>query len=303
MTTGCEMQLGGGAGHALQLGHGAEDLQLLECQLGVETAHGTSEMGGEYMVFPGCLGCCIARRLWIPGEILNWTRVGRQQNPFAEPMARQPGCAAGAVVSRSRAMEDRQRKEQHDYIIGIDTGGTFTDGFVASDSDAWRRRHQITPPDFSQGFLNVLDDLAAEIGVATQQLLEQTNYIHPWHHLDPERGGHRQRGESGLHTTRGHADSISMMMNLEGRYAGLGPDEIQNISRTNKPAPLVPRHPGRGDRRARGLQGRGRRAPLDEAGTRAAIGHFIAQGVESIAVSLLVLPQSSPGAARARAGA
>ena len=45
----------------------------------------------------------------------------------------------------------------------------------------------------------------------------------------------------GFITTRGHADSISMM-NLEGRYAGLGPDEIQNISRTNKPAPLVPRH-------------------------------------------------------------
>ena len=36
------------------------------------------------------------------------------------------------------------------------------------------------------------------------------------------------------------ADSIAIM-NLEGRYAGLGSDAVQDMVRTNKPAPLVPR--------------------------------------------------------------
>src|SRR5690606_17940245 len=44
----------------------------------------------------------------------------------------------------------------------------------------------------------------------------------------------------GFLTTRGHADSIRIM-NLEGRYAGLGPDQIQNMARTAKPTALVPR--------------------------------------------------------------
>lgn len=172
------------------------------------------------------------------------------------------------------------------YIIGIDTGGTFTDGFVASDSGRLAAaKSPSTPPDFSQGFLNVLDDLAAEIGVATRQLLEQTNYIIHGTTSTLNAVVTGNVAKVGFITTRGHADSISMM-NLEGRYAGLGPDEIQNISRTNKPAPLVPRHlveeiDERVDYKGAVV------APLDEAGTRAAIGRLIAQGVESIAVSLL----------------
>jgi len=43
----------------------------------------------------------------------------------------------------------------------------------------------------------------------------------------------------GFPTTRGHADSIAIM-NLEGRYAGLGADQVQDMVRTDKPAPLVP---------------------------------------------------------------
>lgn len=172
------------------------------------------------------------------------------------------------------------------YIIGIDTGGTFTDGFVASDGGRLAAaKSPSTPPDFSLGFLNVLDDLARELGVTTRQLLDQTHYIIHGTTSTLNAVITGNVAKVGFITTRGHADSISMM-NLEGRYAGLGPDEIQNISRTNKPSPLVPRHlveeiDERIDYKGAVV------APLDEQGTRDAVQRLIDQGVESIAVSLL----------------
>jgi len=172
------------------------------------------------------------------------------------------------------------------YIIGIDTGGTFTDGFVASESGRLAAaKSPSTPPDFSRGFLNVLDDLAKELGITTQELLAQTQYIIHGTTSTLNAVVTGNVAKVGFITTRGHADSISMM-NLEGRYAGLGPDEVQNISRTNKPAPLVPRHlveeiDERIDYKGVVV------APLDEQGTRAAIRRLIEQDVESIAVSLL----------------
>lgn len=172
------------------------------------------------------------------------------------------------------------------YIIGIDTGGTFTDGFVASDGGRLAAaKSPSTPPDFSLGFLNVLDDLARELGVTTRQLLDQTHYIIHGTTSTLNAVITGNVAKVGFITTRGHADSISMM-NLEGRYAGLGPDEIQNISRTNKPSPLVPRHlveeiDERIDYKGAVV------APLDEQGTRDAVRRLIDQKVESIAVSLL----------------
>ena len=75
-------------------------------------------------------------------------------------------------------------------------------------------------------------------------------------------------------------------MNVEGRYAGLDPDQIQNMAATNKPAPLVPREliaeiDERIDYKGAVI------VRLDEEGIRAATRHFASQGVEAIAVSFL----------------
>ena len=86
----------------------------------------------------------------------------------------------------------------------------------------------------------------------------------------------------GFITTRGHADSIAIM-NLEGRYAGLGPDQIQDMVRTNKPAPLVPAPAREIDER---IDYKGAVVvPLDEDGARAAVATWSAYGVEAIAVA------------------
>ena len=64
------------------------------------------------------------------------------------------------------------------YVIGIDTGGTFTDAFVADHNDRLAAaKTPSTPPDFAQGFLNAIDDLASDLDLSVAQLLGDTDYI------------------------------------------------------------------------------------------------------------------------------
>ena len=172
------------------------------------------------------------------------------------------------------------------YVIGVDTGGTFTDGFLAStDGVLVSAKAHSTPPDFSRGFINVLGELAHTVGSSVEDLLSKTDYIvhGTTSTLNAVVTGDVAR--VGFLTTRGHADSIRIM-NLEGRYAGLGPSAVQNISRTNKPAPLVPHRDvieidERIDHKGAVI------VPLDEQGVRAAVRKLRDDGVRAIAVSLL----------------
>lgn len=172
------------------------------------------------------------------------------------------------------------------HVIGIDIGGTFTDAFVADETGrVAATKTPSTPPDFSEGFLTVLDELAATLGIETAALLADTTYIV---HGTTSTLNALVTGDVatvGFLTTRGHADSISIM-NLEGRYAGLGSDAVQDMVRTNKPAPLVPPQLVREiDER---IDHKGAVVvPLDEDGTRGAVRELVADGAQAIAVSLL----------------
>lgn len=172
------------------------------------------------------------------------------------------------------------------YVIGIDIGGTFTDAFVADQNGRVAgTKTPSTPPDFSQGFLTVLDELARTLDADTGALLADTNYIV---HGTTSTLNALVTGDVatvGFLTTRGHADSIAIM-NLEGRYAGLGSDQVQDMVRTDKPKPLVPPQlvreiDERIDHKGAVI------VELDEAGTRTAIRELVAAGAQAIAVSLL----------------
>ncbi|MFI6501829.1 hydantoinase/oxoprolinase family protein [Nonomuraea typhae] len=172
------------------------------------------------------------------------------------------------------------------YVIGIDTGGTFTDAFAADQHNRLAAaKTPSTPPDFAEGFLNAVDELAAELGIGTAELLAGTEYIVHGTTSTLNALVTGDVADVGFLTTRGHADSISIM-NLEGRYAGLGPDEIQHMARTAKPQALVGRHrikeiDGRVDYKGAVV------VPLDEHGVREAVRELVADGVEAIAVSFL----------------
>ncbi|RZL84849.1 MAG: hydantoinase/oxoprolinase family protein [Rhodococcus sp. (in: high G+C Gram-positive bacteria)] len=172
------------------------------------------------------------------------------------------------------------------YVIGIDTGGTFTDAFVADQNNRLAAaKTPSTPPDFSLGFLNAVDDLALELDLTTAQLLADTDYIVHGTTSTLNALVTGDVAKVGFLTTKGHADSISIM-NLEGRYAGLGTDQVQQMARTAKPAGLVPRElvfevDERIDYKGAVI------VPLDEQGVRESVREMLSVGVESIAVSLL----------------
>ena len=172
------------------------------------------------------------------------------------------------------------------YVIGIDTGGTFTDAFAADqDNRLAAAKTPSTPPNFAEGFLDAIDRLADELGLTVEALLGDTDYLVHGTTSTLNALVTGDVADIGFLTTRGHADSISIM-NLEGRYAGLGADEVQWMSRTAKPAGLVPRHriveiDERVDYKGEVI------VRLDEDGVRAAVRDLLAEGVEAIAVSLL----------------
>ncbi|MBB1152205.1 hydantoinase/oxoprolinase family protein [Amycolatopsis dendrobii] len=172
------------------------------------------------------------------------------------------------------------------YVIGIDTGGTFTDAFVADQHNRLAAaKTPSTPPDFATGFLTAIDELAAELGIPVRELLANTDYLVHGTTSTLNALVTGDVAQVGFLTTRGHADSISIM-NLEGRYAGLGSDDIQHMARTAKPASLVPRHRIREIDERVDYQGRVV-VPLDEDGVRTAVRDLLADGAEAIAVSLL----------------
>lgn len=172
------------------------------------------------------------------------------------------------------------------YVIGIDTGGTFTDAVVADENGRLAAaKTPSTPPNFAEGFLTALDEVAAELGVSVRDLLSQTHYIVHGTTSTLNAIVTGDVAEVGFLTTAGHADSISIM-NLEGRYAGLGSDAVQNMARTRKPDALVPRRrimeiDERTDHKGAEV------VPLDEEQVRRAVRSLVEDGVEAIAVSYL----------------
>ena len=147
------------------------------------------------------------------------------------------------------------------YVIGVDTGGTFTDGFVADHlGHLSSAKSPSTPPQFSIGVLNVIDELAKSLGVTTRDFLHGTSYII---HGTTSTLNALITGDVckvGFLTTKGHANSISIM-NAEGRYAGLDADQNSKHVAYQQATAACAEGLGRRNQRAFRLQGRNDRSP------------------------------------------
>jgi N-methylhydantoinase A len=172
------------------------------------------------------------------------------------------------------------------YVIGIDVGGTFTDAVAADENgNVVGAKTPSTPGDYSIGVLGAVEALAGQLGIAERELLESTAYIAHGTTASINALVTGNVEAVGFITTKGHGDSIAIM-NVEGRYLGLSAHETQDILRTRKPAPLVPK-----DRIAEVTE------RVDYSGTvvvalnehevRDAVRRLAVSGVRAIAVSLL----------------
>ena len=64
------------------------------------------------------------------------------------------------------------------YVIGVDVGGTFTDAVLDDDAGTIvAAKAPSTPPDYSQGVMDVVAGLAEQLGTTVEAMLAETHHI------------------------------------------------------------------------------------------------------------------------------
>lgn len=177
--------------------------------------------------------------------------------------------------------------EQQRYIIGIDTGGTFTDVTVLSpDGETIINKAATTPNDFSSGVMNALQVTAESMGMDRATLLRRSSVFKHGTTVATNAMINRAGSKVGLLTTKGHEDAV-FIMRAVGRVDGLDEMEIRHVTKVTKPEPLVRRPDVRGIYERLDFRG-DVLAPLDEADARDSIRYLVEErGVDALAVCLL----------------
>src|SRR5437667_22639 len=172
------------------------------------------------------------------------------------------------------------------YIIGIDTGGTFTDCVVI---DAAGRivtaKASSTPGDFSEGVMESLRLAGEKLGVSTEALLRDTDRLALGTTVGTNAMLQRRGARVGLITTRGHRDVIHIMRGARG-VPGLNNVQVLHFPESGKPDPIVPKPfiaevSERVDCKGQVVVG------LNEDEARQAIEKLVMKGVEAIAICFL----------------
>ncbi len=172
-------------------------------------------------------------------------------------------------------------------IIGVDTGGTFTD-LVRIDGDGRIHVEKAfsTPARPEQAVATVLDQLARSDGVTVAQLLAQTSRFAHGTTVSTNALIERKGARVGLLTTQGFEDTMHIARGPIGRAGGLPQSRAMDFIHTEPPQPLVPRRLIRGLGERVTVTGEVLMA-LDEDETRAALGELLEQDIDSLAVCLL----------------
>jgi N-methylhydantoinase A len=175
----------------------------------------------------------------------------------------------------------------HHYIIGVDTGGTFTDVVVLGDhGEVWTAKAATTPDDFSRGVMDAVTEAARAVGVETAELLGNTTLFKHGSTVATNALITHNGCRVGLITTKGFEDTTEIMRAI-GRVDGLSDDEIKHVTWVTKPEPFVPRERIIGVRERIDYQGN-EIVPLNWDDVMQAIRRLIEdEKVDAIAVSLM----------------
>jgi len=173
------------------------------------------------------------------------------------------------------------------YIIGVDTGGTFTDVVVLSSAgEVWTAKASTTADDFSRGVMDAVVEAARTVGIETPELLGQTTLFKHGSTVATNALITHSGVKVGLIITKGFEDTTEIMRAI-GRVDGLSDDEIKHVTWITKPEPFVPRERIIGVRERMDYQGN-EIVPLNRSDVMEAIRRLIEDDqVEAIAVSLM----------------
>lgn len=172
------------------------------------------------------------------------------------------------------------------FVIGVDTGGTFTDCVAIGEdgSVAWDKAHT-TPQDHTAGILNAIENTSARLGLSRSHLLSATVALGIGSTVGLNALLARGGAKTGLLTTRGHEDNL-FIGRIHQKVAGLGEEEIKDVVHLDKATPLVPRSLVRGINERTDYKG-AILAALDVKDVEAAVTEMAAEGIESLAVCFL----------------
>lgn len=132
------------------------------------------------------------------------------------------------------------------YVIGVDTGGTFTDvALLTRSGELVTGKSATTPLDFSVGVLNAVGEVARQIGLSLEDVLRRTAYFKHGTTVATNALITRSGATVGFITTRGFEDT-TLIMRAIGRVDGLPEEEVRHVMYVTKPEPLVPRERIRG---------------------------------------------------------
>lgn len=172
------------------------------------------------------------------------------------------------------------------FVLGIDTGGTFTDCVAIGEdgSVVWDKAHT-TPQDHSTGILEAIENTALRLDLSVSQLLSETVALGVGSTVGLNALLARKGARTGLLTTRGHEDSL-FIGRIHQKVAGLGEDEIKDVIHLDKAVPLVRRSLVSGINERVDYKG-AILAPLDLSEVERAVTRLVHEGVEAVAISFL----------------
>lgn len=172
------------------------------------------------------------------------------------------------------------------YIIGTDTGGTFTDCTVLrEDGEIFINKSSTTPHDFSIGVMDAIGEVAKDMGMSVPDLLKDALHKHG-STVATNALITRTGSKVGLITTRGFEDT-TLIMRAIGRVAGLTTEALKHQAKCVKPEPVVPKELIKGVTERVDFSGNVV-IPMDEDEAREAIRSLVEDyEVEAIAVNFL----------------
>ena len=180
------------------------------------------------------------------------------------------------------------------FTIAVDIGGTFTDVFVVDEEikRTFISKAATTPDDLLVGVMTGLDEVAAQMGLNVEKLLNATErFIHATTQSSNAIFAFTGARTAVL-TTRGFGDTLTIMR-ATGRVAGLSVMERHHYRKTDKPRLLV-------DERdifevSERVDSKGRVVvPLDEEAVHQIVRLVHERGYEALAVAFL-FSQKNPG--------
>lgn len=173
-----------------------------------------------------------------------------------------------------------------DYLVGVDTGGTFTDAvLVDKRGEMWTGKASTTPAGLKQGVIESLEVIADKTGLELRDILGADTVVSVGTTQGLNTLITRTGAKVGFLTTRGFEDTL-LIGRGKLRIAGLSEEEFKRMPLTHKPEPLVPRDLTRGVEERIDMFGEVVQ-PLKEESVRQALGELVKEGAQIIVVSLL----------------